>query len=117
MKNLYFHIHTTNIRAQSFFRMLGAKMETNYIRPSWADSTDHGVEFDMVRVTLTPALQAYLHCYSNVDITGFLYYFKLVKNPRSRRDAMRAIARNRKAWDALGTDLLPLLTVAELVRC
>ena len=111
MKNLTFRLHTTNLRALAFFKMLGADMQLTDVRPSWADRTDNGVDFDMVQVTLDPALQNYLHCYSGVDVTGFLAYFRLA-SPRSRRDAARAMARNRAAWDALAQDLLALLVVA-----
>ena len=115
MTNLTFRLHTTNLRALAFFRMLGADMQLTDVRPSWADRTDNGVNFDMVRVTLSPSLQRYLHCFSGVDVTGFLAYFRLA-SPRSKRDAARAIARNRAAWDALGPDLLVLLGLAQQAK-
>ena len=115
MNNVSFRLHTSNVRALAFFKMLGADMQTTWVRPSWADATDDNVEFDMVRVTLSPSLQRYLHCYSNVDVTGFLYYFRLA-SPRSKRDAARAIARNRAAWDALAMDLLVLLGLARQAK-
>jgi hypothetical protein len=112
MKNLSFRIHESRTLAIAFFRMLGADVKTTYVRPSWADSTDEGVEFPMVQVTLTPQLQSYLHCKSGVDVTGFLYRFGLVRNSRSRRDLARALRRNAQAWDALEPELMPLLHAA-----
>jgi hypothetical protein len=115
MNNVSFRLHTSNLRALAFFRMLGADMQLTDVRPSWADATDRGVDFDMVRVTLTPQLQSYLHCHSGVDVTGFLAYFRLA-SPRSKRDAARALRRNKAAWDALAMDLLVLLGLAQKAK-